>query len=85
MTIHKSEYLRDSSQQRKPQPGFEIEDCLFDMTPFPDSRCHPHLVHAQSLNRKQLFLMLEELCLHGRVRHEDEAYDRGDNGQKTAK
>lgn len=59
------EHLRDSHDQEKPAPGLEIVQRLPDMIPTPLAGDDAHLIGAQSLDRDDLFAVVEIFRFHG--------------------
>jgi hypothetical protein len=53
----------DRCQHEKPKPRLGIDECLQYVVPLPDARCDTHLVHAQTLDGHQLFVIVKKLCL----------------------
>jgi len=54
------------------------------MVPFSYSGSDTHLVHSKALDCDKLFVVVEELGFHGRVRHEDVHEDGCHYGEQTA-
>lgn len=57
--------LRDREHEAEPEPRLWVEHGFADMVPFPDTRANAHLIHAETLNGNDFFVVFEELGLHG--------------------
>jgi hypothetical protein len=62
--------LRNSEHEAEPEPRLWIKHGLADMLPLPDAGANTHLVHAETLDGNDFFVLFEEFGLHWRIRHE---------------
>jgi hypothetical protein len=76
--------LRDADDDHSPAVGLQVKKGLLEMVPSPFSGNYTHLVCSQTLNGNITLVSLQELGLHGRIRHEDESNDRKDQGEACA-
>ena len=73
----------DGEQESGPAPSLWVEDGFLCVIPSPFAGEDAHLVHAKSLDRDELVVVVEELGLDGGVGHEDEHDEREGHGDNT--